>query len=322
MKKVLKVLGVIVVIILLAVTGLLVYVKTALPNVGPAPDLKVDATPERIKHGEYLANHVTLCIDCHSTRNEKLWSGPVVPGTAGQGGQKFETYYSKNLTPYHLGDWTDGEIYRAITAGVSKDGMALFPIMQYLHFGKMDPEDIKDIIAYIRTLPAIKNDVNESTAEFPMNFIINTIPEKAAPGTRPSSSDLVAYGGYMVNASGCLECHSKRENGKLVGELFAGGFEFDLGAGTATSANITPHKETGIGDWTETAFLAKFKRYADSSYQDLEVKSGEPQTVMPWTQFSGMETNDLKAIYAYLRTVKPVNNKIEKWKAKQPVAKL
>lgn len=308
-------------VMIAGLTGLLIYVKTALPNLGPAPDLKVEATPERIKRGEYLANHVTLCVDCHSTRDLTIWSGPIIPGTLGKGGEQFDTYFAKNITPYHLGNWTDGEIYRAVTEGVNKEGKALFPIMQYLHYGKMDPEDIKDIIAYIRTLPAIEHEAPESISEFPMNFIINTIPQKANPQKRPPANDLVNYGSYLVNAAGCLECHTKMEKGKVVGEPFAGGFEFPFTDGIARSANITPDMKTGIGDWTEAAFLSQFKKYADSSYKPVPVKPGDPQTPMPWTQFAGMDTTDLKAIYAYLTTLKPITNKIEKWTAKKRLPK-
>lgn len=62
-------------------------------------------------------------------------------------------FYSRNLTPANLRGWTDGEIFRAITAGVNKEGEALFPVMPYRNYSKMDKEDIYDIIAYLRTLP-------------------------------------------------------------------------------------------------------------------------------------------------------------------------
>ena len=81
-----------------------------------------------------------------------------------------------NLTPYHLGNWTDGEIFRAITTGVSRDGHALFPVMPYTSYAKMDPADIKDIIAYLRTLKPIHNAIPAAESDFPMNFIINTMP--------------------------------------------------------------------------------------------------------------------------------------------------
>jgi cytochrome c2 len=328
MRKVFKVLGILLLIVIIGVAGLLVYVKTALPNVGPPPDLKVEMTPERIKHGEYLANHVALCMECHSERDYTLWSGPVLEGTLGKGGEGFTkemgfpgNYYAKNLTPYHLSTWTDGEIFRAITAGVNKDGKALFPIMQYQHFGKMDPEEIKDIIAYLRTLPSIKHDVPASSSDFPMNFIINTIPAKPVPGKRPAASDPVALGEYLTNAALCVVCHTKEEKGKIIGEPFAGGFEFGSPFGMIRSANITPDKETGIGEWTEQVFLTKFKSYADSNYHPYKVAPGNPMTVMPWTMFAKMDSSELKAIYAYLRTVKPVNSKVEKWTPTPPTAK-
>ena len=321
MKKIFKVLAIIVSVIVLGIIALLVYVKTALPNVGAAPDLKVDVTPERIKHGEYLANHVTICIDCHSQRDYSIWSGPVVPGSFGQGGEAFTQdlgfpgkFYAKNLTPEHIGNWTDGELFRAITTGVNKDGKALFPIMPWKHYGKMDPEDIKDVIAYIRTLKPIKNDPPESAPDFPMNFILNTMPEKAVPSKRPDTKDLLAYGGYMVNAAGCSECHTKSEKGKVVGEPFAGGFEFRSPDGSVIrSANITPDSENGIGNWTEASFVNRFKSYTDSSYQPRKITPGTMQTVMPWTMYAGMDSLDLKAIYTYLKTVTPVKKPVVKW---------
>ncbi|MEO7309251.1 MAG: c-type cytochrome [Chitinophagaceae bacterium] len=323
-KKILKAIGIIVSVIILAVAGMLIYIKFALPNVGAAPDLKVDVTSERIKRGEYLANHITVCMDCHSTRNFSLFSGPLTAGTLGQGGEVFDQsfgfpgkYISKNITPYHLKDWTDGEIYRTITTGVNKDNKALFPIMPWEGYGKMDPEDIKDIIAYVRSLAPIAKENEASSSDFPINFIINTMPHKAEPGTRPAKTDPVAYGGYLVNAAGCAECHSERSKGKLIGELFAGGFQFHFPDGAVVrSANISPDMETGIGKWSEAAFVSRFRSYTDSSFKPTKVAPGQMQTVMPWTMYGGMDTTDLKAIYAYLRTVKPQSRTIVKWTPK------
>ena len=107
------------------------------------------------------------------------------------------------------------------------------------------------------------------------------------------------------------------EKGKVVGEPFAGGFEFKFPDGSvATSANITPDNETGIGYWNEAAFINKFKQYADSNYHYVKLRPGDSQTVMPWTMFAGMDSTDLKAIYAYLKTVKPVSNHVTHWKPK------
>ena len=94
----------------------------------------------------------------------------------------------------------------------------------------------------------------------------------------------------------------------------AGGFAFPLvSGGVVRSANITPNKETGIGNWTEEAFLARFKIYADTSYKPNSINKGDFNTIMPWMMYSTMKKTDLMAIFAYLMTVTPVYNKVEKF---------
>lgn len=320
-NKIVKIFVFLLLAIVVIVGGLLTYVKTMLPNVGDAPDLKVEITPEKIERGKYLANHVNVCMDCHSTRDWSIFSGPLVPGTLGKGGEVFDEklgfpgrFVAPNITPYGLKNWTDGEIFRAITTGVNKDGRALFPIMPHPNFGKMDEKDIHAIIAYIRSLAPIENNIEPSVANFPMNFIINTIPKPAALSPMPAKSDQVAYGKYLVNAASCNDCHTKQDKGKFVGEPFAGGFEFKFPDGTVvTSMNITPDV-TGIGNWDKETFISRFKMYTDSGYVPQKVKDGEFKTVMPWSMYAGMSTEDLEAIFAYLKTLKPVNSTVERFK--------
>lgn len=320
MKTAFKFLGVLAVVLIVAVAGAMTYVKTMLPDVGPAPDLTVEITPERLERGSYLANHVMLCMDCHAVRDFSQFSGPPTPGTLGAGGDIFDQkfgfpgkFVARNITPHGVGDWTDGELFRAITAGVSKDGHAFFPIMPYKNYSKMDPEDIYAVIAYIRTLEPVVNELAVSEPDFPFNFIINTIPKKAEMGKLPVDRNSLEYGKYMANAAGCNECHTKTVKGEVVGAPYAGGFEFPLGGGTIVrSMNITPH-ETGIGNWTEEAFIARFKMYADSSYTPQQVRPGEFQTAMPWIMYAGMDTADLAAIYRFLRTVPAVENTVERF---------
>lgn len=323
MKKILKIVGLILGVILLCVVCIMAYVKLALPNVGPAPDLKVEITPERVKRGEYLANHVNVCMDCHSTRDYTLFSAPLVPNTLGKGGELFDqklgfpgSFTSKNITPYGIGNWTDGEIFRAITTGVSRDGHAFFPVMPYPYYGSMDEEDTKSIIAYLRTLKPIENKPADPEIEFPFNFILNTIPKKAQPTKRPADSDVLASGKYLINIAGCIECHTQVENGQIIPEKgFSGGREFASPIGTFISANITPDKETGIGNFTKEAFIARFKAYADTSYKPHKVGPTDFQTIMPWTMYGGMNEQDLGAIYTYLMSIKPIKNAIpEKFK--------
>jgi hypothetical protein len=322
MKKILKIVGILLLILVVAIAGLLTYVKMALPSVGDAPDLKVAATSERIARGKYLAESVTICLDCHSSRDWSKFSGPIVPGTLGKGGDRFDehvgfpgVYFAKNITPSGISRYTDGELYRVITTGVTKEGRAVFPVMPYLYYGKMDDEDIYSIIAYVRTLEPIENQVQESTSNFPMNFILNTIPQKGSPTKKPDPTDQLAYGGYLVNASGCIECHTQVEKGQIIKELaFSGGREFGFpDKSIVRSVNITPDEETGIGKLTSDEFVKKFKAYADSSYTTPSVNPGEYNSIMPWTMYAHMTEQDLAAIYAYLRTVNPVKNSVVKF---------
>lgn len=128
MRKIGKILVVLVIVFGVVVLGAISYVKLALPNVGDAPELKIEITKERVERGKYLANHVTVCIDCHSPRDWSKFSGPLDTTKIGIGGEKFDQkvgfpgeVYVPNITPYNLKHWTDGEIFRAITTGVKKD---------------------------------------------------------------------------------------------------------------------------------------------------------------------------------------------------------
>ena len=317
MKKIFRFLFILVLILVLVVIAILIYVKIALPDVGPAPDIKVEITPERVQRGEYMANHVWLCMDCHSQRDWTKFSAPPAIGTEGSGGDEFSRemgfpghYYATNITPGEIGDWTDGEIYRAITSGVSKDGRALFPIMPYTYLAKADKEDVYSVIAYLRTLPTIEKSYPSPESDFPMNFIINLIPEKADHQPAVDPSDQLAYGEYL--SWSCIECHTIAEKGKIIEEeAFTGGRNFPLlTGGTVNSSNITPDRETGIGKWSEQEFIRKFKQYADSNYFSQPVGKNTFNTYMPWVMYSGMKESDLSSIYTYLMSLEPKSNKV------------
>lgn len=326
MKTLLKKIALyLIVVIILGIVVLLSYVKFALPNVGSAPSMKVEITPDKIERGKYLAYNVALCMDCHSTRQWEYYSGPMKDGSDGKGGEIFDQslgfpgkYIAPNITPYHLKDWTDGEIFRAITSGVSKDGRALFSVMPYHLYGQIDQADIESIIAFIRSLPPIESAYDAPVSDFPMNFIINTFPSKPTFQKIPLPSDVHNYGKYMITAAGCMECHTKQENGKIVGERYAGGFEFKLPDGSVIrSSNITPDKETGIGTWDLERFVSRFKMYDDSTLRVMTVDVGSPQTLMPWTMYAGMKVEDLTAIFTYLQSLKPIKNEVIKFTPKK-----
>ncbi len=69
MKVFLKILVGLVALVVVIIIGGIIYINNSFPDVGPAPDLDVGDSPELIARGEYLANHVTVCMDCHSTRD-------------------------------------------------------------------------------------------------------------------------------------------------------------------------------------------------------------------------------------------------------------
>ncbi len=327
MKKLAKILGGLVLLVILFVGGILIYVSTALPNVGEAPDLTIEVTPERVTRGEFLAKNVYVCMDCHSDRDYSRFGLSIDEENLGKGGNLFGLehgfpgdYYAKNLTPYHLGEWTDGEIFRAVTTGVSKDGHALFPIMPYTNYRRVDKEDIYDIIAYLRTLEPIEYDVPTSSSAFPMNFIINTIPSEPDFVKKPDISDRVEYGKYLTIAASCADCHTPLDGQgtPLPGMDFAGGMDFQMPTGgTVYSANITPHETTGIGSWTEEMFVARFKQFQDSTklINTNLVSPGEFNTEMPWRYYSNMSEEELGAIFAYLRTLEPVEHSMSRFVA-------
>jgi mono/diheme cytochrome c family protein len=329
MKKFLRIAGIFLTLVILAVLiGRFIFART-FPKVSSAKVITVEATTERVERGRYLANHVMVCIDCHSTRNYNYYAGPLTPGTEGKGGDVFNedmglpgTVYAKNITPTGIGNWTDGEILKAFTTGVSKDGSCIFPIMPYPLYASMDEDDAFAIVAYLRQLKPIVNDVPPSKLNFPMNFIVKTIPHDATPQKRPSASDTLAYGKYLFTMAGCGECHTPlvKQNGppqKMAGMDNAGGYEFRVPWGLLRSANITPDSATGIGSWPRDRFIGKFKRYASEQGKQIAMKPPYNKTlfntIMPWTMYAGMTEEDLTAIYKYLQTFKPVHHAVEKY---------
>lgn len=322
MKKILKIVGWGLGVVVLVIAAGLGYLFVKYPDAGPVPDLTVQATPERIARGAYLANHVSVCIDCHSTRDWSYFSGPLTPGTEGKGGDVFDeslgfpgTIYASNITPAALGSSSDGILYRAITSGVDKAGRAMFPLMPYPHLNSLSEEDILSIIAYVRTLRPIENTPPPTTLNFPLSLIVRIIPEKHIQHSAPDTSNVYEYGKYLANAAGCIECHTKAVQGKpIVGMDFAGGFEFPFPSGQIVrSDNITPDEETGIGAWSETNFVERFKFYDNPEGRTIKPEIIGYNTVMPWTMYAGMTERDLGAIYKYLRSVKPIKNKVEKF---------
>jgi len=279
-----------------------------------------DSISHRIDRGKYLALNVAGCLYCHSHRDYKWFSGPAISGTEGMGGQKFDKdfrgipgiVYSRNITPAALRSWSDEKVIRAITQGISQKGDTLYPLMPYPHFNKMSKDDVLSIIAFLRTLSPIANEVPKHQLRIPIQVAVPSLPDNTLEkNVRPAYADRVDYGGYLVNIAACVDCHTPMQKHNLLNEkAFSGGQEFRVSGFTVRSANITPDTTTGIGTWTEEVFLAKFTQYR--SADGYQYDPGKNNSVMPWTIFSGMDDFDLKAIYAYLRSLKPIKNKVIK----------
>ncbi len=319
MKKILYILGGLILLMLVVALGALLYLQIAFPNVSPAQDITIEATEDRLARGEYLVKHVSLCLDCHSSKNPDYYASPIIAGTEGMGGDLFPgipgQLYTPNITPAALKDWTDGEIARAITSGVDKDNQPLAPMMPFMEYRYLAEEDIYSMVAYLRSLPAIENEVPESSIDFPVNLIFRTIPTDPDPQPLPDPSDSLATGKYLTRIGGCMFCHTPSHQGTPIeGKELSGGFEFsDPKTGTLRSANLTPDMETGIGSWSKEVFVNRFKAFADSAASHLPVSNVGFQTVMPWTLQAGMTEEDLGAIYAYLQSLDPIQNKVEKF---------
>ncbi|MFQ6608198.1 MAG: cytochrome C [Fidelibacterota bacterium] len=288
-------------------------------KVGPAPDIKIEITEGRVARGEYLARAVTGCFDCHSEHKWDNYAIPIVEGTEGKGGECFGeelgvpgTVCLSNITPYGLGNWTDGEIFRAIVSGVNKDGDAIFPMMPYLSYARMTEEDVYSIIAYLRTLKSIPSDVKTGKLKFPLKYIIRTIPKEYVPQTKPDPTDEVAYGEYLITIAGCIGCHTPMKGPNLIeGMEYAGGSDHPMPGGfLVRSSNITPDEDTGIGDWDRDDFIERFKEYASPDAKHTPVYNNR-NTTMGWTSYAEMTEEDLGAIYAYLMTLNPIKNDVE-----------
>ena len=220
-----------------------------------------------VQHGRYLAQ--TACMECHSERSDPFH---LDMAKAYAGGEEFEgpwgKVFSRNLTSDKatgIGGWTDDQIKRAITQGVDDEGQKLI-LMPWERFRSWSASDIDDLVAFLRTLPAVKNDVPEdqlAPAPAVAGFIGSIPPLKAVvppalyssprdvwhdfvqPGgdsaqpvapagfNAPQGRDSAARGGYLVkNVLGCIDCHSSNMAG---------------GAPPFFAPNVTPDRETGIG---------------------------------------------------------------------------
>jgi hypothetical protein len=310
-----------VVLFLLMIVGGATYFVTYKPKFRPASTEQVESTPARLERGRYLAEAVFGCFDCHADHDVKKYGLPVV-GPLGAGGVCMGqpgafpgVICMPNITPDRetgLGNWSDGEIIRAVREGVDRDGRWLFPAMPFREYQAISDEDARALVVYLRSLPPVKRTVPERQTTFMANMMKFAVSPLEGPVAEPNRQDKVAYGKYLAKVSGCQFCHSpvdKMHQG--IGEMaFAGGQEFPGPWGSLRSSNLTPHA-TGLGDRTEAQFVGMFKAF-DLPLAALPEVAMKDNTMMPWLTRAKLTEADLGAIYAYLRTVRPINRTVQK----------
>jgi len=287
------------------------------PIIGPQQraltERKFESTPQRLARGEYLVQHVALCILCHSEHDFKALGAPVIQGMLLAGAHVDEEgmpgdVYSPNLTPdpeTGAGRWSDDQLSRAIREGIGNDGRALFPMMPYEHFHSMSDEDVASVVVYLRTIQPVKHQQPATKLVFPVNYLIKAVPVPlTAPVPEPDRSTPEKRGAYLAQMATCSDCHSPSDDhgNQISGLDFSGGNLFVGPWGSVASVNITPDA-SGISYYDKKLFIQVMR---------TGMVGARPLSfVMPTSLFRGMTDEDLSDIFAYLKTLKAVHHRID-----------
>ena len=319
MKRVLKILGLLVALVLVMGAGFVVYVELAY-NVDfpqtPLPAISARTDAATIARGEYLVHAVAHCSSCHGPdevmqRRTVDFTQPLVGGHTFDLGL-FGTFTARNLTPdvTGIGALTDGQLARAIRHGVDQRGK-LSPMMR-LAVGPMSDEDLTAIVSWLR----VQRPVAAKRPFYELGKIGKVValdfkPRLEAPPAHvPEGEISVARGKYLAEGpAACAGCHTPADpmNGfARSGGLFSGAAEADEDPTNAAqeiiAPNLTPDPETGhIARWNEDAFVLRFR-------------GGRlvPGSKMPWEAYARLTENDVRSLYRYLQSVSPVKRDLGK----------
>jgi mono/diheme cytochrome c family protein len=315
MKRLLKIIGVI--LLLLVVFGILtfLYIKyTDIPSYSIEPiDYEVQSSAEVIARGKKLS--LMLCANCHKNPETGKLTGTQMLDVPAEFGE----IYSQNITQdktYGIGDWTDKELLYLLRTGIKKDGQYSPPYMAKLPM--MSDEDINAIIAFLRSDDLlVKADPTPDTPCEP-SFLTKMLcrlafkpyPMPSGPIAPPDTVNSVEWGEYLVHNLDCFACHSsdfKTNNyldPKLSKGYFAGGNKpLDKQGRVKLTSNLTPDKETGIGSWSKEKFHNAVKS---------GLKENEPALSFPMMPYAQLSDKEIEAMYDYLMTIPPIKNKVER----------
>ncbi|MDH3472800.1 MAG: cytochrome c [Rhodospirillales bacterium] len=265
-----------------------------------------EAADGPVSRGEYILR-AAGCVACHSRSKEEeafLAGGPALK-------TPFGTFYAPNITPdpeHGIGAWSEGDFRRALRHGQAPDGAAYYPAFPYPAYSGMTDSDVGDLWAYLRTVPPGPRADRPHELGFPFDLrVLNRVwqwlyfaPRRFAPD--PERDEAWNRGAYLVRHLGhCAECHSPRG---WLGALdpareLAGNPE---GPDGKKVPNITPHREYGIGGWSETDLAFFFKT---GFLPDGDVAGGAMEDVIREST-SKLTDQDRTALAAYLMALPPL----------------
>jgi mono/diheme cytochrome c family protein len=251
-----------------------------------------------VKRGDYLANTIMTCANCHTPKGPPA----AVAGKDYSGGLSWDTpgfaVTASNITPDKetgIGNWSAADVRKALIDGVRPNGVALAPIMPSGFYAILTPADADALVAYVRSLKPVKNKVKDPVYKAQMK--LHRWPGTERPATPADLRDKVKLGHYLVAIGHCMECHTPMVKGQMqLDKIGIGGREFKGPWGVSVARNITSHKEKGIGGWTDAEIKAAITQ---GKRKDGTALKGP----MGYQYYANMTAADLDAVVAYLRTV-------------------
>jgi mono/diheme cytochrome c family protein len=282
----------------------------------PLTNRTFERTPARMARGEYLVESVAHCFICHSQLDFKKPGLPPRPGMKGSG-DELTPEESLLPPPYRVvhpnispdpetgaGRWTDDMLARAIREGIGHDGRVLAPYMPYQNLRLLSDEDLASVIVYIRSIPPVRYALPKS--HLPQELMASLHPEPInAPVPEPDLSTPVKRGEWLVRIANCSACHTPIDQNfnDLPGMYLAGGGQLKGRHGEVYSANLTPDPSSPFYTATAEQFIEIIRTG--------KVTARVLNSIMLWGYYRGMTDEDLRAIYAYLRTVQPVKHRVD-----------
>jgi mono/diheme cytochrome c family protein len=276
------------------------------PRARPLTTRTFESTPERLARGRYLAEAHLACVACHSERDWKQPGAPIKPGRAFAGvvwsGEGMPWLTATNLTPdaeTGIGRVSDDALDRAIREGIGFDGRALFPLMPWQEYRRLPDEDVAALVVYLRSLPAVGNPLPRTVLPFPLSVIVKGVPSPLeGPVPVPDLSTPARRGEHLLRTASCHHCHTLMRRGSFDTTLdMAGGNVFQTPTGPVAVTNVTLDA-TGIAHYDEATFVQVMQTG----------KLGTLHPFMPWAFYKDMTEEDLRAIWVYLKTLRPVKH--------------